>query len=175
MMVIEGKEAIVRVDWQRVRTIIAEAGLNERDVQQLEQAFRQSTFCWFGRILTAVRDAENRLMFCGYDPRGFKLLVWTLSAVLCGLAGALYVPQVGIINPSEMSPTNSIEAAIWVALGGRGTLIGPVLGAGLVNGAKSIFTVAMPEYWQLFLGLIFIIVTLFLPRGVMGLLRRGDR
>lgn len=89
--------------------------------------------------------------------------------------GALYVPQVGIINPSEMSPTNSIEAAIWVALGGRGTLIGPVLGAGLVNGAKSIFTVAMPEYWQLFLGLIFIIVTLFLPRGVMGLLRRGDR
>ncbi len=129
----------------------------------------------FGRILTAVRDAENRLMFCGYDPRGFKLLVWTLSAVLCGLAGALYVPQVGIINPSEMSPTNSIEAAIWVALGGRGTLIGPVLGAGSVNGAKSIFTVAMPEYWQLFLGLIFIIVTLFLPRGVMGLLRRGDR
>ena len=108
-------------------------------------------------------------------PRGFKLLVWTLSAVLCGLAGALYVPQVGIINPSEMSPTNSIEAAIWVALGGRGTLIGPVLGAGLINGAKSIFTVAMPEYWQLFLGLIFIIVTLFLPRGVMGLLRRGDR
>ncbi|MDX7607935.1 urea ABC transporter permease subunit UrtC [Klebsiella quasipneumoniae] len=129
----------------------------------------------FGRILTAVRDAENRLMFCGYDPRGFKLLVWTLSAVLCGLAGALYVPQVGIINPSEMSPTNSIEAAIWVALGGRGTLIGPVLGAGLVNGAKSIFTVAMPEYWQLFLGLMFIIVTLFLPRGGMGLLRRGDR
>ncbi|MFH5046610.1 urea ABC transporter permease subunit UrtC, partial [Klebsiella michiganensis] len=129
----------------------------------------------FGRVLTAVRDAENRLMFCGYDPRGFKLLVWTLSAVLCGLAGALYVPQVGIINPSEMSPTNSIEAAIWVALGGRGTLIGPVLGAGLVNGAKSYFTVAMPEYWQLFLGLIFIIVTLFLPRGVIGLLRKGDR
>ncbi|VTP67971.1 Cobalt import ATP-binding protein CbiO [Leclercia adecarboxylata] len=82
----------------------------------------------FGRILTAVRDAENRLTFCGYDPRGFKLLVWTLSAVLCGLAGALYVPQVGIINPGEMSPTNSIEAAIWVALGGRGTLIGPVIG-----------------------------------------------
>ena len=74
-----------------------------------------------------MRDAENRLMFCGYDPRGFELLVWTLSAVICGLAGALYIPQVGIINPSEMSPTNSIEAAIWVALGGRGTLIGPVL------------------------------------------------
>ncbi|WP_436892644.1 urea ABC transporter permease subunit UrtC [Siccibacter turicensis] len=129
----------------------------------------------FGRILTAVRDAENRLMYCGYDPRGFKLLVWTLSAVLCGLAGALYVPQVGIINPGEMSPTNSIEAAIWVALGGRGTLIGPVLGAGLVNGAKSFFTVAMPEYWQLFLGLIFILVTLFLPRGVIRLLRRGEK
>lgn len=129
----------------------------------------------FGRILTAVRDAENRLMFCGYDPKGFKLLVWTLSAVLCGLAGALYVPQVGIINPSEMSPTNSIEAAIWVALGGRGTLIGPVFGAVLVNGAKSLFTVIMPEYWQLFLGLIFIGVTLFLPRGVMGLFRKGDK
>ncbi|WP_395490966.1 urea ABC transporter permease subunit UrtC [Cedecea davisae] len=129
----------------------------------------------FGRVLTAVRDAENRLIYCGYDPRGFKLLVWTLSAVLCGLAGALYVPQVGIINPGEMSPTNSIEAAIWVALGGRGTLIGPVLGAGLVNGAKSYFTVAVPEYWQLFLGLIFILVTLFLPRGVIGLLRKGEK
>lgn len=129
----------------------------------------------FGRILTAVRDAENRLTFCGYDPRGFKLLVWTLSAVLCGLAGALYVPQVGIINPGEMSPTNSIEAAIWVALGGRGTLVGPVIGAALVNGAKSVFTVAMPEYWQLFLGLIFIAVTLFLPRGVYGLFRKGEK
>lgn len=129
----------------------------------------------FGRVLTAVRDAENRLVFCGYDPRGFKLLVWTLSAVLCGLAGALYVPQVGIINPGEMSPTNSIEAAIWVALGGRGTLIGPILGAGLVNGAKSYFTMAVPEYWQLFLGLIFILVTLFLPRGVIGLLRKGGK
>ena len=129
----------------------------------------------FGRVLTAVRDAENRLVFCGYDPRGFKLLVWTLSAVLCGLAGALYVPQVGIINPGEMSPTNSIEAAIWVALGGRGTLIGPILGAGLVNGAKSYFTMAVPEYWQLFLGLIFIVVTLFLPRGVIGLLRKGEK
>lgn len=126
----------------------------------------------FGRVLTAVRDAENRLMFCGYDPQGFKLFVWTLSAVLCGLAGALYVPQVGIINPSEMSPTNSIEAAIWVALGGRGTLIGPLLGAGIVNGAKSFFTVAFPEYWLFFLGLMFILVTLFLPRGVIGLLKR---
>ncbi|WP_210526508.1 urea ABC transporter permease subunit UrtC [Pantoea ananatis] len=126
----------------------------------------------FGRVLTAVRDAENRLMFCGYDPRGFKLFVWTLSAVLCGMAGALYVPQVGIINPGEMSPTNSIEAAIWVALGGRGTLIGPLLGAAIVNGAKSLFTVAFPEYWLFFLGMMFILVTLFLPRGVIGLLRR---
>lgn len=126
----------------------------------------------FGRVLTAVRDAENRLMFCGYDPKGFKLFVWTLSAVLCGLAGALYVPQVGIINPSEMSPVNSIEAAIWVALGGRGSLIGPVLGAGIVNGARSWFTVTFPDFWLLFLGLMFILVTLFLPRGVIGLINR---
>ncbi len=126
----------------------------------------------FGRVLTAVRDAENRLMFCGYDPHGFKLFVWTLSAVLCGLAGALYVPQVGIINPGEMSPTNSIEAAIWVALGGRGSLIGPILGAGIVNGARSWFTVAFPDFWLFFLGLMFILVTLFLPRGVIGLIQR---
>ncbi|KTT48554.1 amino acid ABC transporter permease [Pseudomonas oryzihabitans] len=126
----------------------------------------------FGRILTAIRDAENRVTFCGYDPRGFKLFVWVLSAVLCGLAGALYVPQVGIINPSEMAPTNSIEAAIWVALGGRGSLIGPVLGAGIVNGAKSWFTVAFPEYWLFFLGALFIVVTLYLPRGVIGLINK---
>ncbi|NGX88943.1 urea ABC transporter permease subunit UrtC [Rahnella sp. Lac-M11] len=126
----------------------------------------------YGRVLTAVRDAENRLIFCGYDPKGFKLFVWTISAMLCGLAGALYVPQVGIINPGEMSPTNSIEAAIWVALGGRGTLIGPVIGAGIVNGAKSWFTVAIPEYWQFVLGGMFILVTLFLPHGVIGLLRK---
>jgi urea transport system permease protein len=130
----------------------------------------------FGRVLTALRDAENRLMFCGYDPRGFKLFVWVLSAVLCGLAGALYVPQVGIINPSEMSPTNSIEAAVWVALGGRGTLIGPLLGAGVVNGMKSWFTVAFPEYWLFFLGALFIVVTLYLPKGVIGLLKkRGEQ
>jgi urea transport system permease protein len=103
----------------------------------------------FGRVLTAVRDAENRLMFCGYDPRGFKLLVWTLSAVLCGLAGALYVPQVGIINPSEMSPTNSIEAASGWRSAAR-NLNRSGARRGLVNGAKSYFTVAMPEYWQLF-------------------------
>lgn len=126
----------------------------------------------FGRVLAAVRDAESRLMFCGYDPAGYKLTIWVISAVLCGLAGALYVPQVGIINPGEMSPANSIEAAIWVAVGGRGTLFGPLLGAGIINGAKSWFTVAFPEYWLFFLGALFVAVTLFLPQGVMGLLAK---
>jgi urea transport system permease protein len=124
----------------------------------------------FGRVLAAIRDAETRVMFCGYDTMHYKLFVWTLSAVLCGIAGALYVPQVGIINPGEMSPANSIEIAIWVAVGGRGTLAGAALGAGLVNGAKSFFTQAFPEYWLFFLGLLFIVVTLFLPQGVLGLL-----
>jgi urea transport system permease protein len=126
----------------------------------------------FGRVLAAIRDAETRVMFCGYDTMHYKLFVWTLSAVLCGIAGALYVPQVGIINPGEMSPANSIEIAIWVAVGGRGTLAGAALGAGLVNGAKSFFTQAFPEYWLFFLGLLFIVVTLFLPQGVLGLLDR---
>ena len=126
----------------------------------------------FGRVLSAIRDAEQRAMFCGYNTVHYKLAIFTLSAVLCGIAGALYVPQVGIINPSEMSPANSIEMAIWVAVGGRGTLLGAVLGAGLVNGAKTIFTVALPEYWLYVLGLLFILVTLFLPRGVLGLLQR---
>lgn len=123
-----------------------------------------------GRVLTAIRDAESRLMFSGYDPLYYKLFVWTLSAVLCGIAGALYVPQVGIINPSEMSPANSIEIAIWVALGGRGSLAGPILGAFVVNGAKSWLTVAFPDIWLYFLGLLFILTTLFMPKGVMGLL-----
>jgi urea transport system permease protein len=122
-----------------------------------------------GRVLTAIRDSESRLMFSGYNPLWYKLSIWTLSAVLCGIAGALYVPQVGIINPSEMSPANSIEIAIWVAVGGRGTLLGPVLGAALVNGAKSFFTQSFPEYWLFFLGLLFILVTLFLPKGVIGI------
>jgi urea transport system permease protein len=124
-----------------------------------------------GRVLTAIRDAETRVMFSGYNPLYFKLFIWTLSAVICGIAGALYVPQVGIINPSEMSPANSIEIAIWTAVGGRGTLFGPVLGAALVNLGKSWFTQALPEYWLFLLGLLFILVTLFLPRGVAGLLR----
>jgi urea transport system permease protein len=130
----------------------------------------------FGRVLAAIRDSESRVMFIGYQPLWYKLAIWTLSAVLCALAGALYVPQVGIINPSEMSPANSIEIAVWVAVGGRGTLVGAVLGAFIVNLAKSVFTVSFPEYWPFFLGFLFIAVTLFLPDGVVGLwrkLRRG--
>jgi urea transport system permease protein len=128
-----------------------------------------------GRVLTAIRDAETRVAFCGYDTVHFKVAIFTLSAVICGIAGALYVPQVGIINPSEMSPANSIEIAIWVALGGRGTLLGPVIGAGVVNGAKSYFTQAFPEYWLYFLGLLFILATIFLPQGIAGLARRLAR
>jgi urea transport system permease protein len=125
-----------------------------------------------GRVLTAIRDAETRVMFSGYNPLHFKLFVWTVSAVMCGIAGALYVPQVGIINPSEMSPANSIEIAIWTAVGGRGTLFGPVLGAAAVNLGKSWFTQALPEYWLYALGAIFVVVTLFLPRGLAGIVTR---
>ncbi len=127
----------------------------------------------FGRVLTAIRDAESRVMFSGYNPLHYKLAIWTLSAVMCGIAGALYVPQVGIINPGEMSPANSIEIAIWTAIGGRGTLLGPLLGAGIVNGAKSWFTQSFPEYWLYFLGLLFVLVTLYLPNGVLGLIRKA--
>jgi urea transport system permease protein len=123
----------------------------------------------FGRTLTAIRDAELRVRFCGYDTTRYKLAVWTFSAMLCGLAGALYVPQVGIINPSEMQPANSIEMAIWVAVGGRATLVGGVLGAWIVNGAKSWLTAAMPSAWLFFLGGLFILVTLALPQGLVGL------
>ncbi|MBL8338789.1 MAG: urea ABC transporter permease subunit UrtC [Rhodoferax sp.] len=126
----------------------------------------------FGRVLQAIRDAESRVMFSGYNPLGYKLTIWTLSAVMCGVAGALYVPQVGIINPSEMSPANSIEIAIWAAVGGRATLIGPIVGAFLVNGAKSWLTVTAPEFWLYFLGALFIAVTLFLPNGVVGLVKK---
>lgn len=126
----------------------------------------------FGRVLQAVRDAETRVMFSGYSPLGYKLAIWTLSAMMCGVAGALYVPQVGIINPSEMSPANSIEIAIWAAVGGRASLIGPIIGAFVVNGAKSWLTVAYPEYWLYFLGALFIGVTLFLPNGIVGLVKK---
>lgn len=124
----------------------------------------------FGRVLQAIRDAESRVMFTGYNPVHYKLAIWVISAVMCAVAGALYVPQVGIINPGEMSPSASIEMAIWAAVGGRGTLIGPVMGAFFVNGAKSWFTQVAPEYWLFVLGGLFIAVTLFLPRGLIGLI-----
>ncbi|MBS0220670.1 MAG: urea ABC transporter permease subunit UrtC [Proteobacteria bacterium] len=123
----------------------------------------------FGKALTAVRDAESRMRFLGYRVEGYKLFVFVLSAAMAGIAGALYVPQVGIINPSEFAPGNSIEAVLWVAVGGRGTLIGPVIGAVLVNWAKTYLTGALPEVWLFALGGLFIAVTLFLPRGVVGL------
>jgi urea transport system permease protein len=129
----------------------------------------------FGRVLQAIRDAESRVMFTGYDPLAYKLAIWTLSAMMCGVAGALYVTQVGIINPGEMSPAASIEMAIWAAVGGRATLIGPILGAFFVNGAKSWFTQAFPEVWLYFLGALFIAVTLFLPEGLVGLAKRFKR
>jgi urea transport system permease protein len=126
----------------------------------------------YGRVLQAIRDAESRVMFTGYDPIAYKLSIWTLSAVMCGVAGALYVPQVGIINPGEMSAAASIEIAIWTAVGGRATLIGPIVGAFFVNGAKSWFTQVFPEFWLYFLGALFIAVTLFLPQGLVGLFRK---
>lgn len=126
----------------------------------------------YGRVLQAIRDAESRVMFTGYDPIAYKLSIWTLSAVMCGVAGALYVPQVGIINPGEMTPAASIEIAIWAAVGGRATLLGPIVGAFFVNGAKSWFTQVFPEFWLYFLGALFIAVTLFLPQGIVGLFRR---
>ncbi|MEJ8794946.1 urea ABC transporter permease subunit UrtC [Trinickia caryophylli] len=124
-----------------------------------------------GRVVTAMRDGETRLMFLGYSPLAYKLFVWTLSAVLCAIAGALYVPQVGIVNPGEMSPGNSIEMAIWVAVGGRGTLVGPIVGAFAVNGAKSFFTAYFAEYWLFFLGAVFVVVPLVMPRGIVGLVQ----
>jgi urea transport system permease protein len=123
----------------------------------------------FGKVLIAVRDTEARTRFLGYRPESYKLVVWVLSAVMAGIGGALYVPQVGIINPSEFSPANSIEAVIWVAVGGRGTLSGAIIGAVLVNFGKTWFTGALPELWLYALGAMFILVTLFLPKGVMGL------
>ena len=122
-----------------------------------------------GKVLIAIRDAETRTRFLGYRVESYKLFVFTLSACMAGVAGALYVPQVGIINPSEFSPANSIEAVIWVAVGGRGTLIGAVLGAVVVNYAKTYFTSGfLAPYWLFLLGGLFVAVTLFLPRGIVG-------
>ncbi len=130
---------------------------------------RSLTRSRFGKVLIAVRDTESRTRFLGYRPESYKLVVWTLSAVMAGLGGALYVPQVGIINPGEFAPAGSIEAVIWVAVGGRGTLYGAILGAVLVNAAKTVFTGQLPELWLFALGGLFIVVTLFLPRGLAGL------
>ncbi|TVP85178.1 MAG: urea ABC transporter permease subunit UrtC [Thioalkalivibrio sp.] len=126
----------------------------------------------FGRVLIAVRDAEDRTRFSGYRVDHYKLWVFVFSAVLAGIAGALYVPQVGIINPGEFSPIRSIEAVLWVAVGGRGSLFGAIIGAFAVNGAKTWFTVAYPMFWLFALGALFVLVTLFLPRGLVGLFRR---
>jgi urea transport system permease protein len=133
-------------------------------------ACRYITLSRAGRVVQAIRDAESRTRFIGYRVESYKLWIFTFSAVLAGVAGALYVPQVGIINPSEFQPINSIEVVIWVAVGGRGMLYGAVAGAFLVNYAKTYFTAALPEYWLYALGALFIVVTLFLPRGVVGLL-----
>ncbi|WP_439529565.1 urea ABC transporter permease subunit UrtC [Pannonibacter sp.] len=130
---------------------------------------RSVTRSKLGKVLVAVRDAESRVRFLGYRVEHYKLFVWTLSAMMAGLAGALYVPQVGIINPGEFEPANSIEAVIWVAVGGRGTLFGPIFGAVLVNYGKTWFTAVLPEVWLFALGALFVVVTLFLPKGLVGL------
>ena len=135
-------------------------------------ACRYFTLSRAGRVVQAIRDAESRTRFIGYRVESYKLWIFTFSAVLAGIAGALYVPQVGIINPSEFQPINSIEVVVWVAVGGRGTLYGAVAGAVLVNYAKTFFTAALPEYWLYALGALFVGVTLFMPRGVVGLLDR---
>jgi urea transport system permease protein len=129
----------------------------------------------FGKVLIAIRDAEARARFLGYRVESYKLFVFTLSACMAGVAGALYVPQVGIINPSEFAPGNSIEAVIWVAVGGRGTLTGAVIGAVLVNYAKTFFTSGfLAPYWLFMLGALFVLVTLLLPRGIVGTLRHWN-
>jgi len=143
---------------------------------------RWLTLTRFGKIQRAIRDSENRVLFSGYATANFKLFVFVLSAVIASLGGALFVPQVGIINPSEMGTDKSLEAVVWVAVGGRGTLIGPILGAIGVNWLKSAATHSAPEYWLFILGGLFIVMTLFFPRGlagipdqVRGLLKRSGR
>jgi urea transport system permease protein len=122
----------------------------------------------FGKVLVGVRDAESRVRFLGFRVENIKLFTFVVSAMMAGIAGALFVPQVGIINPGEFAPANSIEVVVWTAVGGRGTLIGPIIGAILVNGGKSFFTGAFPEAWLYALGALFIGVTLFLPKGIVG-------
>ena len=126
-----------------------------------------------GKLMIAVRDAESRTRFIGYRPEHVKLFAFVLSAVMAGIAGALYVPQVGIINPGEFAPANSIEVVVWTAVGGRGTIIGPIIGALLVNAGKSWFTGVIPEFWLFALGGLFVFVTLFLPKGIVGTIQSG--
>jgi urea transport system permease protein len=126
-----------------------------------------------GKVLVGVRDAESRTRFLGYRVEHAKLFAFVVSACMAGVAGALYVPQVGIINPSEFSPANSIEVVIWTAVGGRATLSGPIIGAVLVNAAKSYLTAAAPDIWLFFLGGLFVVVTVFLPRGIVGTAAQG--
>jgi urea transport system permease protein len=122
----------------------------------------------FGKVLVGVRDAESRTRFLGYRVEHVKLFVFVVSAMMAGIAGALYVPQIGIINPGEFAPANSIEVVIWTAVGGRATLIGPIIGAILVNGGKTVFTGLFPSFWLFALGGLFVAVTLFLPKGIVG-------
>lgn len=128
-----------------------------------------------GRVAQAIRDAEDRTRFAGFRVERVKLAIFTFSAVLAGIAGALYVPQVGIINPGEFSPLNSIEIVIWVAVGGRASLYGAAMGALMVNYGKTYFTAAMPDAWLFALGALFVLVTIFLPKGVIGLLRKKEK
>ncbi|HEY9348595.1 MAG TPA: urea ABC transporter permease subunit UrtC [Inquilinus sp.] len=147
------------------------AGLFLASAIALAAAFlmcRAITRSRFGKVMIAIRDAESRTRFLGYRVESYKLVVFTLSAMMAGVAGALYVPQIGIINPGEFAPANSIEAVIWVAVGGRGTLIGPIIGAVTVNLGKTVFTNLLPEFWLFALGGLFILVTLVLPKGIVG-------
>jgi urea transport system permease protein len=127
------------------------------------------TMTKFGKVQQAIRDSENRVLFSGYSTVNFKLFVFVIAALIASLGGVLYAPQVGIINPSEMDTEKSLEAIVWVAVGGRGTLIGPIIGAVAVNWLKSWATRAYPDLWLLFLGTMFILVTLFMPKGIVGL------
>jgi urea transport system permease protein len=130
---------------------------------------RWLTHSRFGKIQRAIRDSENRVLFSGYATANFKLFVFVIAAMIAGLGGALFVPQAGIINPSEMATDKSLEAVVWVAVGGRGTLTGPIIGAVLVNWLKSFSTQHAPEYWLYILGGLFIVMTLFFPRGIVGI------
>ena len=134
---------------------------------------RLIVFSKIGKLLIAIRDAEPRARFIGYRTESYKVFLFTFSAVLAGIAGGLYVPQVGIINPSEFSPLKSIEIVVWVALGGRGTLYGAAAGAITVNALKSYFTAIAPEIWLFLLGGLFVLVTIFMPKGLMGIQLNG--